>query len=419
MAPVENPQRQQPVKDDESTPLLPPPADYQIHILPRKRLWIVMPALALVHFTSFLDQTAITTSLPAIASALHTGSSISWVAASFVTASTSIQLISSRVSDIFGRKLCLISALTIMGLGNLLSGFSQTPAQLYATRAFAGFGAGAINALVQIAISDITPLHERGYYFGIVGISVAVGNGLGPVIGGALTQSVSWKLAFWFVCPLIALAVLYLGLVFPTASTPGDIWRKLKLVDWVGVILNMAAIILILIPLSQGGLPDAWKSATNIAMLVTGLLLLTSFVALEFWVIKFPILPILVGLLAGSHTADRAGISGLRNFIRDIGSAVGLTASGAILNRVLQNGLNTRFSPTFISQLISSASAVMKSNLSDEDKQLISETYMVGLHKVFVSYAVLALVLFLWVLFIHEYSLKKEDFDPPAEVEPN
>lgn len=72
-----------------------------------------------------------------------------------------------------------MTALAVMGLGNLLLGLSQTPSQLYATRAFAGVGAGAINALVQITISDITPLDQRGYYFGIVGIAVALGNGLG------------------------------------------------------------------------------------------------------------------------------------------------------------------------------------------------------------------------------------------------
>jgi MFS family permease len=74
-----------------------------------------------------------------------------------------------------------------MSLGNLLSGFAGTPAQLFAARAFTGFGAGAINALVQIAIADITTLQQRGYYFGMIGLAVALGNGLGPVVGGVLT----------------------------------------------------------------------------------------------------------------------------------------------------------------------------------------------------------------------------------------
>ena len=315
-----NKQQQQHDGNDEATPLLSPPKDHQSHSLSRKRLLIVFLGLALVQFTSFLDQTAISTSLPAIASGLNTGSSISWVAASFLTTSTSIQLINSRLSDIFGRRSCLIGALVIMGLGNLLSGFSQTPVQLYATRAFSGLGAGAINALVQITISDITTLHQRGYYFGIVGIAVALGNGLGPVIGGALTQYSSWRWAFWFICPLTALAVVYLALVLPRSTAPEKVWEKIKMMDWLGVFSSMTGVVLCLvslnplpcdhiwmyrarnrfhgitdydwqIPLSRGGLANAWKLPINIAMFVSGVLIFTGFILLEFWFVKLPILP--------------------------------------------------------------------------------------------------------------------------------
>ncbi|PVH75880.1 putative efflux pump antibiotic resistance protein [Cadophora sp. DSE1049] len=512
--------------EDESTPLLPVPKDYQSHILSQKRLLTVFPALALVQFTSFLDQTAISTSLPAIAAGLNTGSSISWVACSFLTTSTSIQLTNGRFSDIFGRKTCLVSALLIMGLGNLLSGFSQTPAQLYATRAFSGLGAGAINALVQITISDITSLDQRGYYFGIVGIAVAFGNGLGPVVGGALTEHTSWRWAFWFICPLTAVAVTYLLLVLPGSSAPENVWMKIKMVDWIGVLTSMAAIILILIPLSKGGSAEAWKSVPNIALFLFGLLLFTAFILLEFQFVKLPILPlrlfrygastniliainvligwvywgnlfyiplylqvvrgwspsiagsfilplviahgmtsglsgiimsisgrytsvisggaalwaigacikvtygqetpvwlilctgvlegigvgcslqpVLIGLLAGSNKTDRAAITGLRNFVRDIGSAVGITVSGSILNSIMHAGLKHRFSSDFISKLTSSAFSLPTSGLSDEDKALVSSVYMQGIHGIFISYAVICVILFVSTRFIEDYGL--------------
>ncbi|GAB1193858.1 hypothetical protein APSETT444_003093 [Aspergillus pseudonomiae] len=235
-------------REIEETPLFKDSKDHQSHILPRKQLLVIFPALALIHFTSFLDQTALSTSLPAIAAGLNTGSSISWVSASFLTTSTSIQLINGRLSDIFGRKTCLLGALTIMALGNLLGGWSQTPAQLYATRALSGLGAGALNALVQIAISDITTLAQRGYYFGILGVAVALGNGLGPVVGGVLTEKASWRWAFWFVCPLAVAAATYFGLVFPSSGMSDDVRTKLRRVDWFGVFTSMMAIVLILVP---------------------------------------------------------------------------------------------------------------------------------------------------------------------------
>ncbi|CAG8972778.1 hypothetical protein HYALB_00006870 [Hymenoscyphus albidus] len=514
----------------ENTPLIQPQNDYQSHILPRKRLLIVFPALALVHFTSFLDQTAITTSIPAIAAGLKTGPSTSWIGASFLMTSVSIQLINGRFSDIFGRKPCLITALLVMGLGNLLSGFARTPAVLYITRAFSGFGAGALNGLIQITISDITALEHRGYYFGIMGIAVAFGNGLGPVVGGALTQNTSWRWAFWFICPLTALAVAYLWLVLPQSESPENVLKKIRSVDWLGVVTNMTAICLILIPLSRGGTPDVWKSKTNIIMLVAGCLLFCVFIFLEFRVVKFPIVPkrlftygrstnillamnlfigwlfwgnlffiplylqsvrgwsptmaglfilplviahgitsglsgiiisrlghyvsvisvgtalwalgagakvtyhrttpiwqiltfgvfegvgvgvclqpVLVGILAGSDKIDRAGITSVRNFLRDIGAATGITVSGAILNTILQNGLQHRFTPEFISEITSSIGKLSQLHLTPEDRELISRVYMEGIHGVFMSFAVLAVVLFVVTFLIEDYGLRSRD----------
>jgi MFS family permease len=223
----------------ENTPLIHGFKDQQSTILSPRRLLIVFFALALAQFTAFLDQTAISTALPAIASGLHTGSSISWVGASFLASSTSIHLVNGRLSDIFGRKACLVLALLIMGLGNLLSGFSW--------RALSGFGAGAIGSLVQISISDITTLKQRGNYFGLIGISVALGNGLGPLIGGLLTERFSWRWAFWFISPMTTVVIIILVISLPASPVTDSMYEKLKLVDWLGVFINMAAVLLILV----------------------------------------------------------------------------------------------------------------------------------------------------------------------------
>lgn len=234
-------------KMDETTPLL---LQSQSHTLSKRRLLAVFPALALIQFISFLDQTAVSTSLPAIASALDAGASISLVSASFLITSTSIQLINGRLSDIFGRRAALVTALSIMAAGNLWSGFCATPLQLFVSRAFTGFGAGAINALVQIAITDITTLEQRGYYFGMVGLAVALGAGFGPLVGGGLTQTFGWRWAFWFVCPICPIAIVYLVMVWPrTEAAPTDVstHSRLKLIDWPGAMVSLAGITMVLV----------------------------------------------------------------------------------------------------------------------------------------------------------------------------
>ncbi|KAM3498341.1 hypothetical protein MY10362_008333 [Beauveria mimosiformis] len=328
---------------DETTPLL---LRNQSHALSKRRLLAVFPALALIQFTSFLDQTAISTSLPAIASALDTGASISLVGASFLITSTSIQLINGRLSDIFGRKAALVTALCIMGAGNLWSGFCTTPLQLFVSRACTGFGAGAINALVQIAIADITTLEQRGYYFGMVGMAVAFGNGLGPVVGGVLTQSFGWRWAFWFVCPLCLAAIAYLSSVWPSTkrsdSGSSSIRSRLKLIDWPGAVVPIA-------------------------------------------------LGVLVGLLAGSDTENRAVLTGLRNFVRDLGGATGTTVSGTTLSNLLFAQLQHRFSPEMIARLTSSAFALKDLGLTDSEQRLISGAYMNSLKVIYVTFARLGL----------------------------
>ncbi|KAI0123696.1 putative efflux pump antibiotic resistance protein [Xylariales sp. AK1849] len=514
---------------DESTPLL----QNQSHSLPQKRLLVIFPALALIQFTSFLDQTAISTSLPAIASALDTGSSISLVGASFLITSTSIQLINGRLSDIVGRKASLVTALSIMGVGNLLCGLSATPVDLFAARAFTGFGAGAINALVQIAIADITTLEQRGYYFGLVGMAVAFGNGLGPVIGGMLTQTMGWQWAFWFVCPLCVIAIIYLISVWPTSnSTCAEyrIWDKLKLVDWVGALASLLGIALLLIPISQGGSSISWDSPATIGMLVAGGILFGAFLTVEWRFAKLPLLPaqlfyygrstniliyvnvligwiywgnlfvlplylqnvrgsspaqagvlilpmvithgltsgltgivismfghykpiivtgavcwalasvekmhfdqatpiwkivvvgvfdgvgvgcslqpVLVGIFAGSNTEDRAVLTGLRNFLRDLGGATGTTVSGAVLSNVLSGQLKSTFTPGLIAKLTSSAFALDDLDLTDEEKNMISQAYMNGLHGVFVSFAVLIAIHLCSCACIRDYGLRRGD----------
>lgn len=133
-----------------------------------KRLMISISALSVCLFVSFLDQTCVSTATPAIADELDTGTSTSWIGASFLIASTAFQLINGRLSDIFGRKNLLLICLALVGLGDLACGFSKTAVQLFVFRSFAGIGGGGINSLVMIIVSDITSLENRGKYQGLL-----------------------------------------------------------------------------------------------------------------------------------------------------------------------------------------------------------------------------------------------------------
>jgi MFS family permease len=137
-------------------------------LMSKRTLLIAIPTLSVATFVSFIDQTGVSTSIPAVSAELDTGSATSWIGASFLIASTSFQLINGRLSDIFGRKNCLLLCLGLIALGDVLAGFAKTKAQLFAFRAIAGVGGGGINSIAMIIVSDITTLEDRGKYQGMM-----------------------------------------------------------------------------------------------------------------------------------------------------------------------------------------------------------------------------------------------------------
>ena len=127
---------------------------------------------------------------------------------------TSFQPLYGKLSDIFGRKACLLSGYSIFGLGCLFCGFARNLVELVVARAFAGkyptakknmskpmlipcihlgIGGGGMTVVVSILFSDIIPLRERGTWQGYLNIVYAAGFSLGGPLGGLLTDTVGWR----------------------------------------------------------------------------------------------------------------------------------------------------------------------------------------------------------------------------------
>ena len=101
----------------------------------------------------------------------------------------------------------------------------------------------------MIIASDVTTLQQRGKYNGFIGATVAVGSGLGPFIGGVVTERASWQWCLWFLVPVIILIMVLLALVIPKSRVPEGSWTKIKMIDWVGLVISIAAVLLLLVSL--------------------------------------------------------------------------------------------------------------------------------------------------------------------------
>lgn len=223
----------------------------QTNYLPRSQIIIIFLALAIVIFTVVLDQTTLAVSSSVIATDLSAGSLTSFITGSYFLTSTSFQLIYGRVSDFFGRKPLILVFLAMFFVGSLGSSLSPDVISLVCFRAFTGIWGGGLITLGQTVIGDVVSLRERGKYQGILGSVMILGNGLGPIIGGALAQKADWRDQYRMMLPLSFVAGLVAWRFLPLKKVQGDWRKKAKAVDWTGAVLTFIATTLVVVSSTQ------------------------------------------------------------------------------------------------------------------------------------------------------------------------
>ncbi|KAL1845430.1 hypothetical protein VTK73DRAFT_561 [Phialemonium thermophilum] len=162
---------------------------------------LLMMALCLSVFLAALDITIVTTALPTIATHFHSASGYVWVGSAFLLGGAAATPNWGKFSDVWGRKTVLQLAAATFFVGSALCGASVSLAMLIVGRAVQGVGAGGLLSMVNIIIGDLFSQRERGKYYGMIGMVWAVASALGPVVGGAFTNNVSWRWCFYINYP--------------------------------------------------------------------------------------------------------------------------------------------------------------------------------------------------------------------------
>jgi EmrB/QacA subfamily drug resistance transporter len=221
----------------------------------------VLAGLMLALVLAALDQNIVATALPRIVTDLGGLAHLSWVVTAFMVASTMTTPLYGKLSDVFGRKPAFFVSITIFLAGSALCGLSSDMIGLIVFRAVQGLGAGGLITLSQTVVGDLVSPRERGRYQGLfagvfAGCSVA-----GPLLGGMITDALSWHWIFYVNLPVGAAAMVLIG--FGLKHQPNRVVHR---VDYLGALLLSVATCCALLALSWGGNTYPWSSPTILGL---------------------------------------------------------------------------------------------------------------------------------------------------------
>ena len=257
----------------------------------KKRMVYIMPALGIGVLLAAADQTIIVSSYGKIGSDLNALSQTSWIATAYFLTLTSFQPLYGKLSDIFGRKQCLLFAYIIFGLGCLFCGLAQNMTQLIIARAVAGVGGGGMTTVVSILLSDVVSLRERGTWQGYVNIIYASGAAAGAPLGGILSDTIGWQWAFLAQTPLCAVAFIAVSLMLNLPAIDESHWKeKFRRIDFLGAVTLLSAVVCLVFGVDRGG-NMSWTDKLTLATLVASVFLFILFSIVEVYFAPEPFTP--------------------------------------------------------------------------------------------------------------------------------
>jgi EmrB/QacA subfamily drug resistance transporter len=254
--------------------------------LAHREVMIVLPGLLLAILLAMLDQLIVSTALPRIVGDLGGVAHLSWVVTAYILTSLIVTPFYGKLGDMYGRKRFFIVAIVIFLAGSALSGLSQSMAELITFRAIQGLGAGGLMVGAMATLGDIVAPRERGRYMSYMMVVMMLATIGGPLVGGFITTSFSWRWIFYINIPVGGAALVY---IITTLHLPAK--RVDHRVDYLGGgLLGLAATALVLLA-TWGGTEYSWASGQIIGLAVLSAAAIAGFLVVEMRVAE-PILPL-------------------------------------------------------------------------------------------------------------------------------
>jgi EmrB/QacA subfamily drug resistance transporter len=220
--------------------------------LPMREKLEILFAVMLGLFLGALDQTIVGPALPTIVTQLHGNDIYVWAVTIYLLTSTISLPFWGKLSDIYGRKPMFIIGIVAFLVGSALSGLSQDMTQLIVFRGIQGVGAGSLFPIALAVIGDLFSPAERGKYQGFFGLVFGVAFIVGPLIGGFLTEQVSWHWIFYVNIPIGLVSLFFIFRLLPTVKNA----RATRNFDVLGGVIFTIATGMMLVGLTEKSQTD-------------------------------------------------------------------------------------------------------------------------------------------------------------------
>ncbi|KAI8900706.1 major facilitator superfamily domain-containing protein, partial [Globomyces pollinis-pini] len=248
-------------------------------------------SLMMAAFLIALDITIVSTALPDIADEFDAIKYISWVGTSYMLTVTAIAPSYGSFCNIFGRKQTYLAAVFLFEFGSLICALSPSLIWLIVGRVISGFGGGGVLTVILIIVSDIVPFRSISKYQGFIVSIVALASIVGPLFGGFFVDYLSWRWCFWINVPFGVFTFVLSLHVLKYSPDEESLQSKMNRIDYIGILLIIAASICFLIPVQFGGSDWAWDSVQTIGTLIGSVVLTLILVFYERNIAKHPVIP--------------------------------------------------------------------------------------------------------------------------------
>ena len=273
------------------------------------RLVLVIVAAGLGLFMVALDFFAVQAAVPSMAADFDTTTTaLQWVLSGYMLALSAMFIVGGRLADIFGRRRWLIIGMAIFGATSLLGGASQSAEMIIVLRILQGIGAAIVFPVSISVVTTAFPARKVERAVGLAFAVMAIGQGLGPFAGGAITEYLSWRWVLWLNVP-VALIVIVLVLRSVAESRDESAPRT---IDWAGLVLIIASVASFTYGIDRAA-DDGWTAPTTVGLIAAGLVGGALFLAVESRV-RFPLLDLRLFRIRRFSVMTGAGAVGNAGF---------------------------------------------------------------------------------------------------------